>query len=209
MASSVKKEHLARVKVKKERVDEQEQTRPGNTQVATRRRLTRRDWPQEGGAQVNVKKERIDKHKATDWLKVRNRRSEADAAALEAAKAFHAELVQPGVLSEPKALELRELHRLQPQVKPVSTLAELPVLSPKVPCPGVNWEQRSQQWHAYCRIGGVQRNFYIRPQDHSEEELERSFKKAVNWKKKQEKEKKQKAAKPKEPPVKKRRKCGK
>ena len=172
--------------------------------------------------------------------------AQADAAALEAAKAFRAELVEKGVLSEPKprdpnftsevpgvrwnknqqkwrveitvksgskdgkkyiqgglftekaaaetkALELMEKAGLQRQVKPVATLANryarLPVFQPKVPYPGVSWEQRSQQWYSSCRVDGAKRNFYIRPKDHSEAELERSFQVAVAWKKKQEKEK--------------------
>eukprot|EP00438_Fugacium_kawagutii_P016493 Skav221149 [mRNA] locus=scaffold2925:136225:137364:+ [translate_table: standard] len=170
--------------------------------------------------------------------------AEADAAALQAAKAFRTELVQQGVLSESrprdpdftsevpgvawkkqeqkwrveislkggkkriqggcftekaaaeaKALELREQHGLQRQVKPVRTLAEhladlaeLPVFSPKVSYPGVTWDQKWQKWHAQCQVSGVNRNLYIRRKDHSEEELERSFKVAVAWKKKQEKE---------------------
>eukprot|EP00435_Cladocopium_sp_Y103_P060998 s1156_g22.t1 len=166
--------------------------------------------------------------------------AQADAAALEAAKAFHAELVEKGILREPKlrdpnftsevpgviyggvftekaaaeakALELQEKDGLQRQVRPVAALANryagLPVFHPKVPYPGVTWEQRSQQWRACCRG----RDFYIRPKDHSEAELERSFKVAVAWKKKQEKEnqrekeKEGKAAKPKAKPGKKQRK---
>ena len=112
---------------------------------------------------------------------------EADAMALQAALTFRAELVQQGILSEPKvkdpnftsevpgvvwckkrqdwvvqialdkkriqggyftekaaaeakALELREQHGLQRQVKPVDSLATLPAFHPKVPCPGVLWE---------------------------------------------------------------------
>ena len=164
--------------------------------------------------------------------------AQADAAALEAAKAFRAELVEKGILSEPKpldpnftsevpgvqwhkriqkwqveinlksdqkkiyggyftekavaeakALELVEKAGLQRQVKPVATLSELPVFHPKVPYRGVSWEQRSQQWYSACLVAGAKRNFYIRPKDHSEAELERSFQVAVAWKKKQEKEK--------------------
>ena len=169
--------------------------------------------------------------------------AEADAAALEAAKAFHAELVRKGILQERKdrdpnftsevpgvkwnkqskkwwvqiwlkksnpkepkkaihggyfiekaaaeaeALRLQELHGLQRQVKAVSTLSALPVFEPKVPYAGVTWEQRSQQWHAKCKVGDVQRNFYRKPTDHSEAELERSFQVAVAWRKGQEKEK--------------------
>ena len=168
--------------------------------------------------------------------------AEADAAALEAAKAFRAELVRKGVLQESKeldpnftsdvpgvrwskqskkwrveislkqsnpkeprktisggyftekaaaeaeALRLREVHGLQREVKAVSTLSSLPVFEPKVVYNGVTWEQRSQQWHAQCMVGGVKRNFYIKPTDHSEAELERSFQVAVAWKKRQEKE---------------------
>ena len=169
--------------------------------------------------------------------------AQADAAALETAKAFHAELVEKGILSEPrqkdpnfisevpgvkwrkdtqkwqvlitlkgrksingglftekaaaetKALELQEKAGLQRQVKPVATLSELQVFHPKVPYPGVSWEKRSQQWRASWSVGGVQRNFYIRPKDHSEAELERSFQVAVAWKRKQEKEKEGKAVK--------------
>eukprot|EP00438_Fugacium_kawagutii_P017927 Skav203934 [mRNA] locus=scaffold779:17514:18374:+ [translate_table: standard] len=182
--------------------------------------------------------------------------AQADSAALEAAKAFRAELVQQGVLSEPKpldpdftsevpgvlwkkdrqkwevlipkkgtngkkrifggcftekaaaeakALDLRDQHGLQRQMKSVSTLAdlaELPVFRPKVPYPGVKWEQKRQKWHAQCQVGGVNRSLYMRPKDHSEEELERTFQRAVAWKKKQEKER-AKAKKAKAPPVKK------
>ncbi len=163
--------------------------------------------------------------------------AQADAAALEAAKAFRAELVEKGILREPKprdpnftsevpgvkwykihqkwrvricpgggktiisggyftekaaaeakALLLMEKAGLQRQVKPVATLSELPVFHPKVPYAGVNWSQAEQQWHAKCNVGGAQRNFRVRPKDHSEAELERSFQVAVAWKKKQEKE---------------------
>ena len=180
--------------------------------------------------------------------------AEADAAALEAAKAFRTELVEKGILrdsrlkdpnftsevpgvrwdkkaekwrvyigksnkviyggcftekaaAEAKALELREKHGLQLQVKPVPTLANryagLPVFHPKVPYPGVTWDLQIQKWHATCHVGGVRRNFRVRPKDHSEADLERSFKEAVAWKKKQEKEKKRKAVKPKAKPRKK------
>ena len=190
--------------------------------------------------------------------------AEADAAALEAAKAFHAELVRKGILKEPKerdpnftsdvpgvkwtkknkkwrveitlkksnpkepwkaiqgglftekaaaeaeALRLRELHGLEREVKAVNTLetryAGLPVFHPKVPYRGVTWEQSKQKWHAECNVGGVHRNFRLKPKDHSEAELERSFQVAVAWKKRQEKEK-EKMAKSKPKLEKKRRKC--
>jgi len=168
--------------------------------------------------------------------------AEADASALEAAKAFYAEMVRKGILQEPKgrdpnftsdvpgvawskqrkkwrvqitlkqsnpkerskliqggsftekavaeaeALRLQELHGLQRAVKAVSTLSALPVFEPKVPYAGVKWEQGEQQWHAWCNVGGVQRHFRVKPKDHSEAELERSFQVAVAWKKRQEKE---------------------
>eukprot|EP00435_Cladocopium_sp_Y103_P050047 s1289_g15.t1 len=177
--------------------------------------------------------------------------AEADAAALAAAKAFRAELVEKGILREPrlkdpnvtsevpgvawdkrkdkwkvrvpnktkpiyggyftekaaaeaKAVELREKHGLQLQVKPVPTLANryagLPVFHPKVPCPGVRWSVQMQKWHAQCCVGGAKKHFKMKPKDHSEAELERSFKAAVRWKKKQEKEKKGKAVNPKAKP---------
>ena len=181
--------------------------------------------------------------------------AEADAAALEAAKAFHAELVRKGILKEPQerdpnftsdvpgvlwkkrekkwevniplrrsnkriyggyftekaaaeaeALRLQELHGLQREVKAVSTLSAMPVFEPKVPYSGVSWNQGEQQWHATCSVGGVQRNFRVKPKDHSEAELERSFQVAVAWKKRQEKER-EKMAKSKPKPEKKRRKC--
>ena len=188
--------------------------------------------------------------------------AEADAAALEAAKAFRVELVRKGVLQEPKerdpnftsdvpgvqwskqskkwqvrispkksnpnepwkrifggfftekaaaeaeALRLRELHGVQRHVKAVSTLSALPVFKPKVPCAGVKWNQGEQQWHAQCNVSGVNRNFRLKPKDHSEAELERSFQVAVAWKKTQEKEK-EKMAKSKAKPKlqQKRRKC--
>ena len=168
--------------------------------------------------------------------------AEADAAALEAAKAFRAELVGKGIVKEPKerdpdftsdvpgvewhqkqrkwrvrislkknnpkeprkvisggyftekaaaeaeALRLQQLHGVQRQVKAVSTLSALPVFEPKVPYSGVKWEQGEQQWHARCDYGGVNRNFRLKPKDHSKAELERSFQVAVAWKKTQEKE---------------------
>ena len=176
--------------------------------------------------------------------------AEADAAALEAAKTFRAELVRTGIVKEPKerdpnftsevpgvgwdqkrrkwkvrislkqinpkeprkiiwggyftekaaaeaeALRLRELHGLQREVKAVSTLSALPVFEPKVPYAGVTWSQAEQQWHAQCSISGVQRHFRVKPKDHSEAELERSFQVAVAWRKRQEKER-EKMAKPK------------
>jgi len=186
--------------------------------------------------------------------------AEADAAALEAAKAFRAELVRKGILEEPKerdpnftsdvpgvrwskrdkkwrvqislkqnnpkersklieggyftekaaaeaeALRLRKLHGLQHEVKAVSTLSALPVFEPKVPYAGVNWNQAEQQWRAWCGVGGVNRNFRVKPKNHSEAELERSFQVAVAWKKRQEKER-EKMAKSKPKPQKKQRKC--
>ena len=181
--------------------------------------------------------------------------AEADAAALEAAKAFHAELVRKGILEEPKerdpnftsdvpgvlwkkrekkwevniplrrsqkriyggyftekaaaeaeALRLQELHGLQREVKAVNTLSALPVFYPKVPYSGVNWNQAEQQWRAQCTVFGVNRHFRVKPKDHSEAELERSFQVAVAWKKRQEKEK-EKMAKSKPKLEKKRRKC--
>ncbi|CAL1149080.1 unnamed protein product [Cladocopium goreaui] len=101
---------------------------------------------------------------------------------------------------------------LQRQVKPVATLSELPVFQLKVPYPGVIWSQAEQQWRARCSLGGVERNFRVRPKDHSEAELERSFQVAVAWKKKQkkenqkEKEKESKAVKSKVKPGRKQRK---
>ena len=188
--------------------------------------------------------------------------AEADAAALEAAKAFRAELVRKGILKEPKerdpnftsdvpgvrwskqskkwrveitlkqnnsqepqkkiqggcftekaaaeaeALRLRELRGLEREVKAVSTLSALPLFEPKVPYSGVKWNQGEQQWHAQCNVGGVNCHFRVKPKDHSEAELERSFQVAVAWKKTQEKEK-EKMAKSKAKPKlqKKRRKC--
>ena len=55
----------------------------------------------------------------------------------------------------------------------MSTMSALPVFEPKVPSAGVAWEQRSQQWRARCDVGGLTRNFYVKPTDHSEAELER------------------------------------
>ena len=188
--------------------------------------------------------------------------AKADAAALEAAKTFRAELVRTGIVKESKerdpnftsevpgvgwhqkfrkwrvritlkknnpkeplkiifggyftekaaaeaeALRLQELHGLQRQVKAVSTLSALPVFEPKVPYAGVTWEQGPQQWHAQCSVGGVQRHFYLKPTDHSEAELERSFQVAVAWRKRQEKEREKMAKSQTKPkPQKKRRKC--
>ena len=176
--------------------------------------------------------------------------AQADAAALEAAKAFRAELVEKGILSEPKPLDpnftsevpgvkwmkrkqkwevlirpsggkgiyggvftekaaaeakallLMEKAGLQRQVKPVATLANryagLPVFHPKVPYPRVNWSQPEQQWHAQCRVAGANRHFRVKPKDHSEAELERSFQVAVAWKKKQEKKQEKEKEKEKE-----------
>ena len=108
--------------------------------------------------------------------------------------------------AEAEALRLQELHGVQREVKAVSTLSALPVFEPKVPYGGVKWSQAEQQWHAQCGVGGVQRHFRLKPKDHSEAELERSFQVAVAWKKRQEKEK-EKMAKSKPKPQKKRHKC--
>ena len=160
--------------------------------------------------------------------------AEAEAAALEAAKAFRSELVKQGILKEPKpvdpnftsevigvnwhkrdkkwrvelgpkkiqggyfteksaaeakALELAKEHGLERCVKAVGKLSELPVFKPKVPYPGVKWEQAEQQWRTRLVVNGAEQNFRVKPKDHSEAELEASFQKAVAWKKKQEKEK--------------------
>ena len=186
--------------------------------------------------------------------------AEADAAALEAAKAFRAELVHKGILQELKerdpnftsdvlgvlwskeskkwrvrislkqnnpkerekaiyggyftekaaaeaeALRLQELHGLQREVKAVNTLLALPVFHSKVPYVGVTWSQAEQQWRAKCNVGGLTCDFRVKPKDHSEAELERSFQVAVAWKKRQEKER-EKMAKSKPKPQKKQRKC--
>ena len=173
--------------------------------------------------------------------------AEAEADALEAAKAFRSELVKQGILkeakpvdpnftsevvgvrwnkktkkwrveltpknatkgqkkiyiyggcftekaaAEAKALELAKEHGLERRVKAVSTFSErfagLPIFKPKVPYPGVHWNQGEQQWHAQCIVKGANRNFRVKPKDHSEAELEASFEKAVACRKKQEKEK--------------------
>ena len=91
--------------------------------------------------------------------------------------------------AEAKALELREQHSLQRQVKPVDSLSTLPMFHPKVPYPGVTWRQSEQRWYADRRGQGARRTLRIKPKNHSEEELERSFKEAVAWMKKQQKEK--------------------
>ena len=70
----------------------------------------------------------------------------------------------------------------------------------------MNWSQAEQQWHAKCNVGGSTRNFRVKPKDHSEAELERSFQVAVAWRKKQEKEKERKTVKSKAKPGKKQRK---
>ena len=184
------------------------------------------------------------KFSLSEFMKQGLSEAEADAAALEAAKAFRSKLVKKGILKEPKpvdpnftsevvgvrwdkkvkkwkveltpksgtkgpkkiyggcftekaaaeakALELAKEHGLERRVKAVGSFSErlagLPIFKPKLPYPGVSWEQRSQQWHAKFSVSGVQRNFYAKPKDHSEVELEASFQKAVAWKKKQKKE---------------------
>ena len=168
--------------------------------------------------------------------------AEADAVALEAAKAFRSELVEKGILKEPKpvdpnftsevpgvswkkhqkkwavlvgsygkkrfyggyfsekaaaeskALELAKEHGLERKVKAVGTFSELPIFKPKVPSPGVRWDRRSQRWHASCSVNGATRSVYVKPKDHSEAELEASFQKVVDWRKKQEEERAQKGA---------------
>ena len=161
---------------------------------------------------------------------------DAEAAALEAAKAFREELVKQGILKDPKpvdpsftsevpgvhwnkqrkkwhvqlchtgrkstwgglftekaaaeakALELAKEHGLERRVKAVGKLSELPIFKPKVPYPNVKWNQLRQQWHAQCAVDGANRHLLVKPKNHSEAELEASFRKAVAWKKKQEKE---------------------
>ena len=57
-----------------------------------------------------------------------------------------------------------------------------------MPYLGVFWSQTEQQWHARCYVAGANRHFRVKPKDHSEAELERSFQVAVAWRRKQEKE---------------------
>ena len=74
-------------------------------------------------------------------------------------KVYSRRLLHPKAAAESKALELREKHGLQLQVKPVPSLANryagLPVFHPKVPYPGVKWNVREQKWHAQCYVGGA------------------------------------------------------
>ena len=42
-----------------------------------------------------------------------------------------------------------------------------------------------QKWRAQCYIAGAKRELKVKPQDHSEEELEKSFQLAVAWRKEQ------------------------
>ncbi|CAJ1449808.1 unnamed protein product, partial [Effrenium voratum] len=89
--------------------------------------------------------------------------------------------------AEACALELRELHGLQRTVKRCAAWAELPVIQPKVPFPGVGWHAPSQCWQG--RTSGKSRKYCsFRPLDHSEAELEKAFAEAVAWLKKQQKE---------------------
>ena len=126
----------------------------------------------------------------------------------EPQKAIYGGYFTEKAAAEAEALRLQELHGLQREVKAVNTLSALPVFRPKVPYSRVNWNQGEQQWHACCSVGGLTRNFRVKPKDHSEAELERSFQVAVAWKKRQEKEKeKMGKCKTKPKPQKKRRKC--
>ena len=90
--------------------------------------------------------------------------------------------------AEAKALELAKEHGLERRVKAVGKLSELPIFEPKVPYPNVKWNQLRQGWHAQCKVDGAKRHLLVKPKDHSEAELEASFKKVVAWKKKREKE---------------------
>ena len=65
--------------------------------------------------------------------------------------------------AEAKALELREKHGLQRQVKAVDSLSALPVFHPKVPYPGVKWAQSEQRWHATCTVQGALRHLRVKP----------------------------------------------
>ena len=63
---------------------------------------------------------------------------------------------------------------------------------PKVPYAGVTWEQSEQKVACSVRTLVVcKRNFRLKPKDHSEAELERSFQVAVAWKKRQEEERRE------------------
>ena len=90
--------------------------------------------------------------------------------------------------AEAEALRLRELHGVEREVQAVNTLSALPVFNPNVPYLGVKWSQAEQQWRAKCNVSGLTHDFRVKPKDHSEAELERSFQVAVAWKKRQEKE---------------------
>ena len=64
--------------------------------------------------------------------------AQADAAALEAAKAFRAELVEKGILSEPKPLD--------------------PNFTSEVP--GVQWHKRIQKWQVEINLKSDQKKIY-------------------------------------------------
>ena len=84
-----------------------------------------------------------------------------------------------------KKLGLRK--QLHGQVVPVE-LSDLPRFEPLGPEQGVAWQIRAQAWYARCLVKGKNRCKIFRPKDLSEKEVQKAWKKAVAWRKRQEKE---------------------
>ena len=64
----------------------------------------------------------------------------------------------------------------------VGKMQDMPKFEPKTPCPGVTWNTKAQCWHAQVRDeNSLNKAFRVKPKDHSEVELDRSFNQAVEW----------------------------
>ena len=92
--------------------------------------------------------------------------------------------------AEAKARKLAKKLGLHEEVVPVEPLSDLPRFEPLGP-EKVTWQLLSQAWYARCFFNGKNRRKTFRPKDLSEKEVEKAWKRAVAWRKRQEQERKQ------------------
>ncbi|CAE7216367.1 unnamed protein product [Symbiodinium natans] len=91
--------------------------------------------------------------------------------------------------AETKAREMAKKFGLQAEgvVVPVERLSELPRFEPLGPEKGVRWRAGEKAWHAQCIVRGQNMHMRCRPKDFTEKEVEKAWKQAVAWKKRQKK----------------------
>ena len=84
-------------------------------------------------------------------------------------------------MAEERALGLAKAHGLGLRVQ----AQKLREVQPRVPYRGVTWNRASQAWQSSFYLAGMREFFQVKPQGFSKLQLEKSFRKAVAWHKKQ------------------------